>query len=174
VLVLSLFCVVPLVLVLIAGRTAIRGGYPTDEELSARFLSREADFQALVYMLDSDRGRLPPGTESVDLADFVRAGAGRARIGDYEALLTRIGATNFRYFPGSGNLIVPVSKPAEPFAATRTSYSYLSRELPQPLLHPPGYASRGPGIYFAPADHRIKGRWFVHHDGTAVGAFAPY
>jgi len=173
-LVLSLFVAVPLVLVLIAGHTAIRGGHPTDEELTARFLSRESDFQALVHRLDSDRGRLPPGTESVDLADLVQAGADRARMGDYEALLTRIGATNFRYFPASGNLIVLVSNPGDPRATTRESYLYLGREEPQPLLHPRAYASHGPAVYFAPADHRIKGRWFVHRDGPVVGAFAPY
>jgi hypothetical protein len=174
VLVLSLFVAVPLVLVLIAAYTAIRGGHPTDEELTARFLSRESDFQALVHRLDSDRGRLPPGTESVDLADLVQAGADSARIGNYAVLLARIGATNFRYFPGSGNLIVPVSKPDDRFAATRQSYLYLGREEPQPLLHPRAYASHAPGVYFAPADHRMKGRWFVHRDGPVVGALAPY
>ena len=174
VLVLSLFVAVPLVLVLIAGHTAIRGGHPTDEELTARFLSRESDFQALVHRLDSDRGRLPPGTESVDLADLVQAGADAARMGDYEGLLRRIGATDFRYFPASGNLTVLVSEPGDPRAATRKSYSYLAREEPQRLLHPRAYASHGPAVYFAPADHRIKGRWFIHRDGPVVGAFAPY
>jgi hypothetical protein len=171
VLVLSLFVAVPLVLVLLAGLAAARGSHPTDEELTARFLSHESDFAALTHRLDSDRGRLPPGTESADLADFVQAGAGR---GDYEVLLARVGATNFRYFPRSGNLIVPVSKPGDPFAVTRKSYSYLSREEQQPLLHHQSYASRGPAVYWATGDHRIKGRWFIHHDGTVVGALAPY
>jgi len=169
-----MFMAVPAALILLAAYAAARASYTSDEELTARFLSRESDFQALVHRLDSDRGRLPPGTESVDLADLVQVGADRARVGDYEALLTRIGATNFRYFPASGNLIVLVSNPGDPRATTRKSYSYLGREEPQPLLHPGAYASHAPGVYFAPADHRIKGRWFVHRDGPVVGAFAPY
>jgi hypothetical protein len=174
VLVLSLFVAMPLVLVLLAGLAAARGSHPTDEELTARFLSHESDFEALTHMLDSDGGRLPPGTVSADLADVVHAGAGRARMGDYEVLLARIGATDFRYFPRSGNLIVPVSRPGAQFAVIRKSYSYLSREEQQPLLHHRGYASRGPVVYWVTGDHRIKGRWFIHHDGTVVGAFAPY
>ncbi|MDB6100086.1 MAG: hypothetical protein JWO52_85 [Gammaproteobacteria bacterium] len=170
-LVLSLFVAVPLVLVLLAGLAAARGGHPTDEELTTRFLSHESGFAALINRLDSDRGRLSPGTESADLADVVQAGAGRV---DYEVLLARIGATGFHYFPRSGNLIVPVSKPGDPFAVTRKSYLYLSREEQQPLLHHQSYASRGPAVHWATGDHRIKGRWFIHHDETVVGAFAPY
>jgi hypothetical protein len=125
-------------------------------------------------MLDSDRGKLPPGTESADLADFVQAGVGRARTADYEGLLAKIGARTFRYFPRSGNFIVPVPKPGDPFAVTRKSYSYLNREGQQPLVRYHGYGPRGPAVYWATGDHRIKGRWFIHHDATVVGAFAPY
>jgi hypothetical protein len=174
VLVLSLFVVVPLALVLFAAHAAARGSHPTDEELTARFLSREPDFQALVYMLESDRGRLPPGTESADLADFAQAGAGRPRLRDYEVLLGRIGATSFRYLPRSGDLIVPVWKPGDHLAVTRKSYWYLSREEQPPFVYQHSYASHGPAVYWAMGDHRIKGRWFIHHDGAAVGAFAPY
>jgi hypothetical protein len=174
VLVLSLFVVAPLVLVLLAGHTAARGSHPTDEELTARFLSHESDFEALAHVLDSDRGRLPPGTESADLADFVHAGADSARMGQYKALLARIGATNFRYWPRSGNLSVPVPKTGSNFAATRKSYAYLSREEQQPLLHHQTYASRGPGVSWVTGGYHIKGRWFIHHDGTVVVAFAPY
>jgi hypothetical protein len=174
VLVLSLFVAVPLVLVLIAGHAAARASHPTDDELTARFLSHEADFEALTHMLDSDRGRLPSANESADLADFVQAGTDRVRIDRYAVLLAGIGATNFRYFPRSGNLIVPVSNGGDRFAAIRKSYSYLSREQQQPLLVHQSYVPRGPAVYWATGDHRIKGRWFIHHDATIGVAFAPF
>jgi hypothetical protein len=174
VLVLTLFVAVPLVLVLLAGHAASRASYPSDDDLTARFLSHEADFNALTHMLDSDHGRLPPAAESADLADFVQAGIDAARIGRYEALLARIGATNFRYCPRSGNLIVPVSNSGDRFGVTRKSYSYLSREEQQPLIPHQSYVPRGPALYWVTGDHHIKGRWFIHHDGTLGVAFGPY
>lgn len=169
-----LFVVVPAVLVLLAAHTAARGSHPTDEELTARFLSHESEFQSLVQMLDSDRGRLPLGAGPFELADMVAAGAGTANIGNYANLLAKIDVKNFRYFPRSGTTVLPVSDAAEDFAGAKKAYLYLSREEPQPLLHHPSYAWRGPGIYFVTGDHRIKGKWFIHHDGTVAVAFAPY
>jgi hypothetical protein len=69
---------------------------------------------------------------------------------------------------------LPVSQSGEHFADTKKSYLYSSREQPQPLLDSPSYPWRGPGIYFVTGDHRIKGQWFIHHDGTVVVALAPY
>lgn len=172
VLVLSLFVAVPTVIIALSGYSAARGGYPTDDELTARFLSHEADFQALAQMLDSDGRKLPPTDGPFDLADLVAAGA--ARKGNYAILLAKIGVTNVRYFPRSGNVILPVARPGEHFADVKKSYLYLNREQPQPLLRHPSYAWRGPGIYSVTSDHRIKGQWFIHHDGTVVVAFAPY
>jgi hypothetical protein len=175
VLLLSLFVAVPAALVLLAGYAAAARSHPTDEELTARFLAHESNFQALAQILDSDRGRLLSlGVESFEFADFAPAGAGSAHIADYKGLLARIGATDFRYFPRSGNLILSVSRSGDNFAETRKSYLYLSHEEPQPLLHQHSYSWRGPGIYFVTGDHRIKGRWFIHHDGTVVVALAPY
>jgi hypothetical protein len=171
---LSLFVAVPVALGLLAAYAAARDSHPTDEELTARFLAHESDFQTLAQMLDSDRRRLLLRAEPIDLADLVAAGASTANIGNYESLLARIGAKNFNYFPRSGNLVLPVSASGENFAQSRKSYSYLSREEPQPLLHHQSYALRGPGIYFVTGDHRIKGQWFIHHEGTVVVTFAPY
>jgi hypothetical protein len=172
VLVLSLFVIVPAAIVALSGYSAARGDHPTDEELTARFLSHEADFQALIHMLDSDRRRLLLADGPLNLAELEAAGATRA--GDYRVLLAKFDATNVRYFPRSGNVVVLVAQSGEHFADTKKSYLYLSREPPQPLLHHSSYAWRGPGIYFVTGDQRIKGQWFIHHDGTVVVAFAPY
>jgi hypothetical protein len=172
--VLSVLVAVSAVLTLLASYAATRASHPTDEELTARFLSHESDFLALGSMLDSDCGRLPHGAEVCELGDLVPAGVGAARMGDYQALLARIGATNFHYFPRSGTLDLPVSRSGDNLTETRKSYLYLSRDEPQPLLRHQSYAWRGPGIYFVTGDHRIKGNWFIHHDGTVVIAFAAY
>jgi hypothetical protein len=171
-LVLSLVVAVPAAITALSGYSAGQGSRPTDEELTARFLSHEADFQALVQMLDSERVRLPLADGPFDLADLVAAGT--ANKGDYQVLLAKIDATNLRYSPRSGNVVLPVAQSGEDFADTKKSYLYLSREHPQPLLHHPSYTWRGPGIYFVTGEHRIKGQWFIHHDGTVVVAFAPY
>ena len=77
---LSLLVVAPAILVVLAGYSVSQGSHPTDEELTVRFLSHEADFQTLAKMLDSDRGRLPRGTGPFELTDLVAAGASTARI----------------------------------------------------------------------------------------------
>ena len=171
---LSALLTVSAVLTLLASYAATRASQPTDEELTARFLSHQSDFLALTSMLASDCGRLPPEAESCEPADLVPTGAGGARMSDYQALLARIGATNFRYYPRSGILNLPVSRLGDNLTETRKSYLYLSRDEPQPLLRHQSYAWRGPGIYFVTGDHRIKGQWFIHHDGTVVIAFATY
>jgi hypothetical protein len=175
-LLLSLIVAVPAALILLAGYGAAALSHPTDEEMIARFLLHESDFRALAQMLVSDRGRLLSlRAESIEFADLEPAGARTTQMDDYKVLLAKIGATNFRYFPRSGNLFLPVSSSGDNFAEIHKSYLYLNREEPQPLLHHQGYSSwRGPGIYFVTGDHRIEGRWFIHHDGTVVVTFAPY
>jgi hypothetical protein len=161
-------------LVLLTAYAVARGSHPTDEELTARFLSHESDFQALVRMLDSDRNRLTLKAEPFDLPDLVAAGESAVRIQNYEALLAKIDARNFRYFPRSGNIVLPVSQSGENLPKSAKSYMYLSRDEPQPVLDHRSYGWREPGMYFVTGDHRIKGQWFIHHDGTLVVAFAPY
>ncbi len=173
-LVLSMFVAVPAVLVVLAGYASARASHPTDDELTARFLSHEADFQLLAQSLDSDCRRVPSGASSCELADLVTAGVGVAGVDGYKLLLKRIGATSFRYLPRSGNLILPVCEPGENCSATRKSYLYLSHEQSQPLIRHQSGAWHGAGIYFVTGDHRIKGGWFIHHDGTVVVAFASY
>jgi hypothetical protein len=172
VLAVSLLVAVPAAIVVLSGDSAARRSHPTDEELTAKFLSHEADFQALVQMLDYDRNKLPRTDAPIELADLEAADA--ARKGDYRVLLAKIDANNLRYFPRSGNVVLPVAQAGEYVADTKKSYVYLSREQPQPLLPHPSYARRGPGLYFVTGDGRIKGQWFIHHDGTVVFAFAPY
>jgi hypothetical protein len=171
---LSLLVAAPAILVVLAGYSLSLGSHPTDEELTARFLSHQVDFDTLAKMLDSDRGRLPLGSEPFNLAAFVAAGASTARISNYEAVLARIGARNFRYFPQSGNVVLLVSESAGHLAKSTKSYLYLSRDDPQALVYHRSYGWRGPGVYFVSGDYRIKGRWFIRHDGNVVVAFAPY
>jgi hypothetical protein len=169
---LSLFIAVPAILILLAAHSVDRRSHPTDEELTASFLAHESDFQTLTLMLDADRGKLPLGAGPFDLADLAAAGA--ARLDDYRTLLKKIDAGNFRYFPGSGNLIVPISGSDESLTESRKSYLYLRHDEPQPVLDHRSYGWRGPGPYLITGDQPIKGRWFIHHDMTVAVAFAPY
>jgi hypothetical protein len=155
VLMLSLLAAAPAILVVLAGYSVSRVSHPTDEELIARFLSHQADFQALVTLLESDR-------------------RGAAAATNYEVVLARIGARSFRYFPESGNVVLPVAESAEHLGNSTKSYVYLSRDDPQPLLYHRSYGWRGPGVYLISGDRRITGQWFIRHDQTVVVAFAPY
>jgi hypothetical protein len=169
-----------LVLCLCDGYAAATRGDPTDSELTVRFLSHESDFQSLLQILESDRSRLLSlGAESYEFADFVRAGAGTSHLVDYRGLLEKIGAANFRYFPRSGNLILPAPRSLDGSRGTSKSYLYLNHQelssgQPQPLRRYQGDSWRGPGVRFVTGDKRIKGQWFIHHEGTLVVAFAPY
>jgi hypothetical protein len=173
VLLLSLLVAVPAAIVALSGYSSARAGNPSDYDLTARFLSHQADFEALPQMLDSDRASLPLAGGPFDLADLMKAGAARSH--DYRTLLAKIGAANVRYFPRSGNIVLPLAQPSEHFFPdTKKAYLYLNREKPQPLPNHPSYARTGPGIYFVTEDNRIKGKWFIHHDGTLEVAFLPY
>jgi hypothetical protein len=180
-LLLSFLVAAALVLSLCDGYAAATRGDPTDSDLTVRFLSHESDFQSLLQVLESDRGRLLSlGAESYELSDFVRTGTGTSHLADYKGLLAKIGATNFRYFPRSGKLILPDRGSLDSSAQTSRPYLYLNHEETssgerQPLRHYQGGDSwRGPGVRFVTGDKRIKGRWFIHHEGTLVVAFAPY
>ena len=172
--VLTLMAAVPAAFAVLAFYAADRCSQPTDDELTERFISHESDFEALAPLLDSDCRRLPPEAKSCELTDLEASGLGAGRVADYRLRLARIGATSFSYEPGPGNLSLPVSIAGNHPGDTSKSYLYLGHQAPQPLLHHPSYALRGPGIYRLTGDHRIKGQWFIHHDGTVVVAFAPY
>ena len=101
VLVLILFAAVPAAIIALSCYSAARSSHPTDEELTARFLSHEADFQALCKCSIQTTGECRSRDEPFDLPDLVAAGV--ARRSDYEVLLARIGATDFRCYPQSGN-----------------------------------------------------------------------
>ena len=175
VLLLSLLVAVPVALTLCAGYAATARSRPSDDELTVRFFSHESDFQSLVQILESDRGRLLSlGAESYEFTDFVPTSDGTTHLADYKVLLAKIGSANFRYFPRSGNLILPASRSGDSFAETNKSYLYLSRQEPQPLWRHQSGSWRGPGVYSVTGDQHIKGRWFIHHDGTLVVAFSPY
>jgi hypothetical protein len=67
VLVLSLLVAVPALIMALSGYSAARGSNPSDDDLTARFLSHQVDFEALPQMLDSDRARLPLADGPFDL-----------------------------------------------------------------------------------------------------------
>jgi hypothetical protein len=167
--VLILMVAVPVVIVTLSGY--LTSNPPTDEEITARFLSHEADFQMLISMLHSDGGRLSIAKEPIDLEDLVAVGANN---GAYRLLLAKIGATGFHYFPRTGNVRLPISQPDAHFTDTNKSYLYLSDEQSQPLLGGQSYPQHGPGLYILADDHQIKGRWFIRHESPTIVAFAPY
>jgi hypothetical protein len=171
---LSALLIVPVALVLMVAHTANRLGHPSEEELTATFLAREADFLELAQMLDSDDRRLSLAGESVELSDLGTAGASATRIGHYESLLKRIDVKSVRYFPRSGNIILAVSERGDSRPGCSTSYRYLPRDEPQRLVHLRGYGWRGPGLLVLTGDRRIKGQWFIHHDTTLRIGFSPY
>ena len=172
---LSLLLIAPVILAVLAGYYSVRRiSEPTDAELTARFSSHQQDFDTLAKMLDSDRHRLLLNAGPVDLANLVAAAASTPHAGNYEAVLAGIGVKDFRYFPQSGNVVLPVSQLGGTPASSTKSYLYLSRDDPQPLLHHRIYGWRGPGMYFESGDYRIEGRWFIHHERTVSVAFAPY
>jgi hypothetical protein len=173
--VLSLLWIAPVVaLVVLVDHPANRISRPSDQELTATFLSHEADFEELARMLDADGGRLSLAEEALELADLGRAGASATRIGHYVSVLRKINATNFRYFPRCGTIIVPVSERSDSRPGSSKSYRYLPRGEPQSLAYHPVYGWRGPGMYILTEDRRIKGQWFVHHDTTIAIGVSPY
>jgi hypothetical protein len=171
---LSALLIVPVALVLMAAHTANRLSHPSEEELTATFLAREADFLELAQMLDSDDGRLSLAGEAVELSDLGTAGASATRIRHYQSVLRRIDVKSFRYFPRSGNIILAVSERSDSRPGCSTSYRYVPRDEPQRLVYLQGYGWRGPGILLLTGDRRIKGQWFVHHDTTVGIGFSPY
>jgi hypothetical protein len=173
-LVLSVLLIVPIALMVLVAHTANRISHPSEEELIAIFISHEADFEELAQMLDSDRARLLLGGETVELSELGTTGVSPPRIGHYDSLLRKIGVKSFRYFPRSGNIILPVSDTGDSRPGCSKSYRYLPRAQPEPLGYHRGYAWRGPGIYILTGDRRIKGQWFVHHDTTLGIGFSPY
>jgi len=171
----SLLIAVPIALTLYAGYAAIVRSRSIDGELIVRFFSHQSDFQSLVQILESERGRLLSlGGESYELTNFLATGAAPAHLAEYKVLLAKIGSTNFRYFPRSGNLILPISRFPDNFAEAKRSYLYLRRGEPQPLWRHQSDSWRAPGVYFITGDQCIQGRWFIHHEGISVVAFSPY
>jgi hypothetical protein len=173
VLVLSILIAVPAVIVALSSYSAARRSNSSDDDLTARFLSHEADFDALLQMLDSDRARLPLADGPFDLGDLIAADPARGH--DYRALIAKIGVANISYSPRSGNIVLPlVPLKNHSLSETRKSYVYLDREQPLPLPSRPSYARPWPGTYLVTDDHRIKGRWFIRHEGTLEVAFSPH
>ena len=172
---LSLLVALSAALALYSGYSVSARSHPTDDDLIVKFLSNESDFQSLVHILEADRGSLLSlGGESYEFTDHLPTGAAAVHWADYKALLARIGLTNFRYFPRSGNLILPASMSPDNSAEIRRSYLYLVNNDPEPLLRYASDSWRGPGIHFTTGDRRIKGNWFIHHEGTLVVAFSPF
>jgi hypothetical protein len=172
--VLSALLIVPLALVVLAARADDGMSHPSDQELIESFLSHEADFQELTQMLESDRETLLLVGPVVELTNLARVATSAARIHHYESLLSTMGVKNFRYFPRSRTLILPVSEQSDSLPGYSKSYRYLPRDEPQHVVSHRGYGWRGPGVYVLTADIRIKGQWFIHHDTTLGIGLSPY
>lgn len=151
-----------------------RAGQPSDEELTANFLSREAGFDELVQMLAADRPRLTAqGSVSIDLETVARATTNAARFRIYRDLLQQISVEDLRYFPGSGKLVL-VPDGEENVERPSKAYLYLPHAQPRALTQYQGYTWRGPGSYVLAGDRPLKGHWFIHHDMTEEVAISPY
>jgi hypothetical protein len=172
--VLSALLSVPLALVVLAARTDDRMSHPSDQELIESFLSHETDFHELTRMLDSDHEALSLAGPVVELTNLRTVAVNAARIDHYESLLSEMGVKNFRYFPRSGTLILPVSEQSDSLPSHSKSYRYLPRDEPQRVVFHRGYGWRGPGVYVLTGDTCIKGQWFIHHDTTLGIGFSPY
>ena len=147
---------------------------PSDEELTANFLSHETAFNELVQMLDADRRTLAAeGETPIDLAALSRPDASAARAETYSGLLQQISVADLRYFPDSGKLILLPDRQANPQRPSK-SYLYLPHAQPQPMVRHHGYHWRGPGAYVVTGDRPLKGSWFIHHDTMIQVAFSPY
>jgi hypothetical protein len=147
---------------------------PSDEELTANFLSHETTFNELVQMLDADRRTLASeGETPIDFAALSRPDADTARAETYSGLLRQISVADLRYSPDSGTLILLPDRQAN-LPRPSKSYLYLPRAQLQPVIRHHGYHWRGPGVYVVTGDRPLKGSWFIHHDTTIQIAFSPY
>jgi hypothetical protein len=175
VLVLIALFLVPLALTLVAAYSVNRRNRPSDEELTANFLSHEAKFDELVDMLDSERQSLPLGRgESIDLAGLSAVLASAARTDAYKVLLRQISVADLRYFPGSGKLILLPAAGQTNIEGSSRSYVYMMSGRPQSVVVHHGHYWRAPGVHFVTGDRRVKGPWFIHHDTMIVLGFSPY
>jgi hypothetical protein len=175
VLVLIALFLVALALTLVAGYSVNRRNQPSDEELTANFLSHESKFDELVEMLDSDRRSLRLGArESIDLAELSAVLVSAARRDAYKGLLQQISVADLRYFPGSGKVILLPAAGQTNIEGSSKSYVYMMGGQPQPVIAHHGYYYRGPGVYFVTGDRQIKGPWFIHYDTMIALAFSPY
>ena len=151
-----------------------RAAGPSDEELTANFLSHEARFGEFVQMLTADQPRLAVGRgSSIDLGTVARLIANTARLRIYKGLLQEISVEEFRYFPDSGKLVL-VPDGEGNLKQPPKSYVYLPHAEPQSLAPYHGYTWRGAGPYVLSGDRPLKGSWFIHHDVTVEVAVAPY
>jgi hypothetical protein len=164
-----LLVAIPAGIVALSGYSATRATGDSDDELLARFSSHQTAFEVLPQMLDSDRRTLALGEGPMDLAHLEAAGVGN----DYRALLAEIGASDLRYFPRSGEIVLLLAGPNDrSFTSTKRSYLYSSHERPPPATAHGSYF--GPGIYIVTEDHPIQGRWFIHHERVVSIAFARF
>jgi hypothetical protein len=148
---------------------------PGDAELTANFLSHEVQFDEVAEMLTSDGRslRLRSGN-SVDLKSLSVLLPRASRMGAYRRLLQQISAADFRYFRGTGKVILLLKPGAKGARGSSKSYLYLPHGEPQPVVRHSSYYWRGPGLTFLTENRRIKGDWFVHYDVAISLGFSPY
>ena len=143
-------------------------GHPTDASMIATFQAHEAEFIALVAMLDADRELLTRSATSIGLENFEKVGVPPSRVAAYRQLLSRLGATQLRFFPDYGIVSLLVSVLG--FGPTSSTKSYVYRPnvagggtvddtdsyLPKP----------GEGYDVIEVERHIAGNWFIHLDAT--------
>jgi hypothetical protein len=151
-----------------------QGNRPGDAELTANFFAHEAAFDELVQMLSTDRRSLVgKGTAAIDLATMGRRDTNVVHLGTYRRLLQQISVADFRYFPGSGKLILVPDGEESPERPSE-SYVYLPDAQPQSFVQHHGYYVHGPGVDIITRDSRLKSSWFIRHEITIEIAVTPY
>lgn len=173
--VLIVLLLIPMALAAVANYMSGGRSRPGDEELTANFLSHEAQFDEVAEMLTSDGRslRLRSGN-AVDLKSLSVLLPRASRMQAYRRLLQQISAADFRYFPGTGKVILLLEPGAKGTWGSSKSYLRLPHGEPQPVVQRSGYYWHGPGLTFLTGDRRIKGDWFVHYDVAISLGFSPY
>lgn len=167
--------VIPMAAAVVTDYTSNESSMPSDEDLTANFLSHKVEFNEIEAMLTSDRRTLRLGGDKViDLKGLAALAPSAARMDTYRRLLRQISVADLRYFPSSGEVIL-IPEPGERDSwVSSKSYIYLPYGEPQPTVQHRDYPWRGPGLTFLTGDRRITGNWLVHYNAVTPLGVSPY
>jgi hypothetical protein len=150
------------------------GNQPSDEQLTANYLTHEAAFNDLARQLAREYpGHTAKRGGVIDLATVIELDTNTTRVGIYGRLLQRISVADLRYFTDSGKLILVPDGEQNPDRPSR-SYVHLPQARPQAFIEHHAYYWRGPGVDIVTGDLPLTAGWFIRHDTTVEVAVTPY